>query len=98
MVPVAPVTSITADPFREVAAMCRGDHGGQGLGGCGCGACEAVAAPGVGYGEGAVLLGCAPGFGAASRRTICHTVGVCSVVETTTVLPTVGRSPASASR
>src|SRR5882757_9353399 len=98
MVPVAPVTSITADPFREVAPMCRGDRGGQELGGSGCGACKAVPIPGAGYGEGAVLLGCAPGFGAASRRTICHTVGVCSVVETTTVLPTVAWSPASASR
>ena len=50
------------------------------------------------YGEGAAGLGSSAGFERASRRIICHTVGMFSVVDTTTVLVTVAESSASVSR
>ena len=73
--------------------MCRGSRRWEGL--CRSGLVrESV----LRYGEGAAALGSSAGFERASRRIICHTVGVCSVVDTTTVLPTVAESSASVSR
>ena len=93
MVPVAPVTSITVDPFAGLPRMCRGNGRREGL-------CTLWFGTGsvLGYGVGAAGLGSPAGLERASRRIICHTVGVCSVVDTTTVLPIVAESSASASR
>ena len=52
----------------------------------------------LGYAQGAAALGLSAGFERASRRIICHTVGGCLVVDTTTVLPIVAGSSASVSR
>jgi hypothetical protein len=46
----------------------------------------------------AAFLGGAAGLLNASRRIICHIVGVSCVVETTTVAPSVDSSPASVAR